>query len=134
MLLIARIGAHTLHLRSPAEVQKALLALYRVNVALLEEWPDHWPRLYDSGVRWQLERDPRSQGGEDWHPLNELYDGRETADCEDIAAARAAERRGRAEGPGRDGSRGPGGGAGVAGAGGGAGGGPRGGGGGDGEM
>lgn len=91
MLLIARIGAHTLHLRSPAEVQKALLALYRVNVALLEEWPDHWPRLYDSGVRWQLERDPRSQGGEDWHPLNELYDGRETADCEDIAAARAAE-------------------------------------------
>lgn len=91
MLLIARIGAHTLHLRSPAEVQQALLALYRVNVALLEEWPDRWPRLYDSGVRWQLERDPRSQGGEDWFHLDQLYDGRETADCEDIAAARAAE-------------------------------------------
>lgn len=91
MLLVARIGGHTLHLRSPAEVQEALLALYRVNVALLHEWPERWPRLYDSGVRWQLERDPRSQGGEDWLPLNELYDGRETADCEDIAAARAAE-------------------------------------------
>lgn len=91
MLLVARIGGHTLHLRSPAEVQEALIALYRVNVALLEEWPERWPRLYDSGVRWQLERDPRSQNGEDWLHLDELYDGRETADCEDIAAARAAE-------------------------------------------
>lgn len=91
MLLVARIGGHTLHLRSPAEVQEALLALYRVNVALLEEWPERWPRLYDSGVRWQLERDPRSQNGEDWLHIAELYDGRETADCEDIAAAFAAE-------------------------------------------
>ncbi len=91
MSLVARIGGHTLHLRNVAEVQQALLALYRIDCALLEEWPDAWPRLYQSGVLWQLERDPREAGGEDWLTLDQLYDGRETADCEDIAAARAAE-------------------------------------------
>lgn len=91
MYLVARIGGHTLHLRSVADVQHALLALYRIDCALLEEWPDAWPRLYNSGVVWQLERDPRETGGEDWLTLDQLYDGREMADCEDIAAARAAE-------------------------------------------
>lgn len=90
-MLVARIGSHVLHLRNPAEVQEALLVLYRINCTLLALWPHAWPRLYDSGVRWQLERDPRRAGGETWLTLRELYDGRETADCEDIAAARAAE-------------------------------------------
>ena len=90
-MLVARIGPHVLHLRDPAEVQQALLALYRIDCAMLEALPGHFPRLFDSGVVWQLERDPREAGGEDWLTLRELYDGRETADCEDIAAARAAE-------------------------------------------
>lgn len=93
MLVRATIGSALLELTSPEEVQQALLLLYRVDLGMLEHWPGRWPRLYDSGIRYQWEPDPTANENraETWLTLAELYDGRETADCEDIACARAAE-------------------------------------------
>lgn len=92
MVIAATIGDQRFILDGPVEIQRALIILYRVNLELLQAFPGRWPELYDSGVRWQLESDPRNRiGGERWLTVEELYDGREMADCEDIASARAAE-------------------------------------------
>lgn len=79
-----------LHLPSPldeATLTAALEGLTAFNAAWLSSHPSA-PRLYDAGVRY--EREPR--GREVWQTYPDLLRSRR-GDCEDLAAARAAELR-----------------------------------------
>ncbi len=72
-------------------LRKMLEALVQVNVGWISSHRDQWKPLYQSGVRYAPER-----GTEDWLSIPEIYKAvrsRKPVDCEDLAAARAAELR-----------------------------------------
>lgn len=66
-------------------LDELLALLTRKNVAYLRSHPNT-PRLYQSGVRYQVE----PSGKEDWLTIPEVL-ARRVADCEDLACYRAAE-------------------------------------------
>lgn len=72
---------------SAATLTAALQGLTALDYVLLGR--GSYPQLYRSGVRYQRER---LGGPEDWQNVAEIF-RRGTADCEDLAAARAAELR-----------------------------------------
>lgn len=74
----------TIAVSSLTAVQKFLTALQSVDEDQLRS--GRYPRLYRSGVRYQ--REPRRR--EDWQTVSRAYRAR-FADCEDLAAWRAAE-------------------------------------------
>lgn len=80
-------------LESQEDAQAALLALYELNLHFLRTRPaGTWAPLLESHVRYKPE--PRGPNGarrvERWLPIPELY-RRGFGDCEDLAAAYAAE-------------------------------------------
>lgn len=74
----------TIAVSSLTAVQTFLTALQLVDQEQLRS--GRYPRLYKSGVRYQ--REPR--GREDWQTVSRAYRNK-FADCEDLAAWRAAE-------------------------------------------
>lgn len=74
----------TIAVSSLTAVQKFLTTLQSVDEDQLRS--GRYPRLYKSGVRYQ--REPR--GREDWQTVSRAYRAK-VADCEDLAAWRAAE-------------------------------------------
>jgi hypothetical protein len=74
----------TIAVSSLTAVQKFLTTLQSVDEDQLRS--GRYPRLYKSGVRYQ--REPR--GREDWQTVSRAYRAK-LADCEDLAAWRAAE-------------------------------------------
>lgn len=74
----------TIAVSSLSAVQTFLTALQLVDQEQLTS--GRYPRLYNSGVRYQ--REPRGQ--EDWQTVSRAYRSK-FADCEDLAAWRAAE-------------------------------------------
>jgi hypothetical protein len=76
---------------SLAALREMLEALVRVNVMWLATHPNDYVPLYKVGVRWEPER-----GTENWLSIPEIYRAYRNGvpvDCEDLAAARAAEIR-----------------------------------------
>lgn len=76
---------------SLAALREMLEALVRVNVMWLATHPDQYTPIYKVGVRWEPER-----GTEHWLSIPEIYRAYRNGvpvDCEDLAAARAAEIR-----------------------------------------
>lgn len=69
-----------------AQVQAAVSGLVLVNLAQLETVK--LPPLYESGVRYKMEK----PGHEQWQTIVELF-GNKSGDCEDLCAARCAQLR-----------------------------------------
>jgi hypothetical protein len=76
---------------SLAALREMLEALVKVNVMWLATHPNAYTPIYKVGVRWEPER-----GTENWLSIPCIYEAYQSGtpvDCEDLAAARAAEVR-----------------------------------------
>lgn len=71
------------------ELAPALIGLMACNVGLLKTFPNRWPGLYESGVRYAREEVVHGRPKEVWLSIPLLYE-RGFGDCEDLASARAA--------------------------------------------
>jgi len=71
---------------SRAMLSAALEGLTAVDAVMYRQ--RRYPKLYSAGIRYQRER----VGRENWQTVAELYKSK-VGDCEDLAAARAAELR-----------------------------------------
>lgn len=73
-------------LDTAGDIQRALLALYRINLELIERNPGRWPSIYAGAVRYL----PELQGKEQWLTIKDVFTFG-AGDCEDLASARAAQ-------------------------------------------